>query len=365
MFTPPADVDTPALLLDEAVLESNLAAMASAMGSATGAAVEGRGVVLRPHAKTHKSVEVARRQLAHGASGLTVATLGEAEVFADAGLTDLFIAYPLAATGPKARRLAGLAERTRLRVGFDSVEGARLLAAAVPGLDVLVEVDSGQHRTGVAPEAVGRLASAAEAAGVRVVGAFTHGGHAYAPGAAEAAAADERRALGAAVEQMRGAGLAADVASAGSTPTALRSAGGAVTEERPGIYPFYDAQQVSLGVASVEQVSLTVAATVVSIGADGRRVLDAGSKVLGADRPPWRDAHGILPGYPEVRLAWLGEHHGVVEVPDGARAPVYGEVVAVVPNHVCTVINLASEYLVVRDGAVVDEWPVDARARNR
>lgn len=357
MLTLPPDLDTPALLVDETVLETNLDGMAGALRA--------RGVALRPHAKTHKSVEIARRQVAHGAVGLTVATLGEAEVFADAGSTDLFVAYPLCAAGPKARRLRALAERTRLRVGIDSPDGARLLAAAVPGLDVVVEVDSGQRRTGVPPAEVDRVAREAEGEGVRVVGVFTHGGHAYAPGAAEAAAADESRALGTAVEQLRRAGVSVQVASAGSTPTALGSATGVVTEERPGIYPFYDAQQVALGVADLDQVSLAVAATVVSVGSDGRRVLDAGSKVLGADRPAWRDAHGVLPAYPRARLAWLGEHHGMVDLPDGAAGPEYGEVVAVVPNHVCTVVNLADEYNVVRDGTIVDTWPVDARTRNR
>jgi D-serine deaminase-like pyridoxal phosphate-dependent protein len=353
----PAGLDTPALVVDEARLEANLARTADTMRRA--------GVALRPHAKTHKSVEVARRQRAHGAAGLTVATLGEADVFADAGVDDLFVAYPLYASAAKAPRLRALAERVALRVGVDSAGGAAALGDACPGLAVCVEVDSGHHRTGVAPADVVGVADAARRAGLRVAGVFTFGGHGYAPDMPPGAGADERDALAGAAAHLTEAGYDLAVVSAGSTPTATYSARPPVTEERPGIYPFYDAQQLALGSCTVDDVALVVAATVVSVGADGRRVLDAGSKVLGADRPAWVRGHGLLPAYPDVTPAWLGEHHGVVDVPDGAVAPALGEVVALVPNHVCQVVNLADEYTVVRDGGHVGTWPVDARARNR
>src|SRR5690606_740278 len=141
-------------------------------------AAASRGVALRPHAKTHKSLDVARRQLAAGATGLTVATLGEAEVFAAGGIRDLFVAYPLWAAGDKAERLRRLAGRSDLRVGADSVEGATLLGACLAGTGaaVLIEIDSGNARSGCPDAATAvEVAAAAADAGLTVLGAFTHG----------------------------------------------------------------------------------------------------------------------------------------------------------------------------------------------
>ena len=122
---------------------------------------------------------IAQRQLAHGATGVTVATLAEAELFADGGCPSVFIAYPLwAGSGDRGRRLAALAERTDLRVGVDSVAAASRLAAAAPGLRVLIEVDSGQHRSGILPARAGALAASCVALGLGMTGAFTHPGHA-------------------------------------------------------------------------------------------------------------------------------------------------------------------------------------------
>jgi D-serine deaminase-like pyridoxal phosphate-dependent protein len=132
---------------------------------------------------------------------------------------------------------------------------------------------------------------------------------------------------------------------------------------RPGVYVFNDAQQVELGTVSMEDVALMVASTVVSRPAPGRIVLDAGSKVLGPDRPAWSSGHGLLPEWPGARIVGLWEHHAVVEFEgDG---PLLGETVAVVPNHVCTAVNLVPELLVVDDCRVVDRFAVAARSANR
>src|SRR3954454_2011529 len=149
-----AALETPLVVVDLDRTDQRIAAMAAFMRN--------RSIALRPHAKTHKSVEIARRQIAAGASGLTVATIGEAEVFADAGLTDLFIAYPLVVRGPAIDRLTNLAEHSHLSVGADSVAGLDALAAAVAGSEasirVLIEIDSGGSRTGVRPAQAGVLA---------------------------------------------------------------------------------------------------------------------------------------------------------------------------------------------------------------
>ncbi|WP_432492413.1 alanine racemase [Kineococcus gypseus] len=354
---PPQGVETPCLLVDLDVLERNVAAAAGAARAA--------GLALRPHAKTHKCPPIAARQLAAGAAGLTVATVAEAEVFAAAGADDLFLAYPVWASPARGRRLRALAERVALRVGVDSAEGAGALAAALAGTSaqVLVEVDSGHHRTGVHPARAGAVALAAARVGLDVAGVFTFPGHGYGPGRRAAAAAQEAAALLAAAREMERAGLPVRVRSGGSTPTLADADPGALTEVRPGVYVFNDAQQVELGTCSWADVALSAAATVVS-RTGPRVVLDAGSKVLGADRPGWASGFGRLPDGPDARVTALSEHHATVELPGGAPVPAVGEVVRVVPDHVCAAVNLADELVVVCGGAVVERWPVAARGAN-
>ena len=350
------DLATPCLVVDRDVLDRNVADMAVRTGD--------RGMALRPHAKTHKCWEIARRQLAAGASGLTVATVSEAEIFAEAGCTDLFVAYPLWADDRRGARLRALAQRCTLRVGVDSAEGAQALArSAGAGFEVLVEVDSGHHRTGVPAHAAGAVAVAAARAGLTVRGVFTFPGHSYGPGLPATAALDETQALQDAATAARIAGVPVDVLSGGSTPTAALTTGSPVTELRPGVYVFNDAQQLELGVCGVDDVALTVIATVVSRAPD-RFVLDAGSKVLGADQQRWATGFGRLPDYPAARISALSEHHATVSWTEEEKRPELGATVRVMPNHVCTAVNLADELVVLSGGAVVDRWPVLARGAN-
>ncbi len=328
-----------------------------------------RGIALRPHAKTHKSVAVARLQLDAGAHGITVGTIGEAEVFAAAGIRDLFLAYPVWAAGAKGRRLAALHETDPgFRCGVDSVAGARCLAAATAGtsspLTVLVEVDPGNRRTGTASPAVAvEVALAARAAGLVVDGVFSHGGHGYQPGAAASAGDDEVRSLEAAASALRAAGVDVTTISAGATPTMLSAAAGAVTEMRAGTYVYGDRQQWLLGAIPAEGCAVAVAATVVSVF-DDRLVIDAGAKALTKDRAPWLTGHGAIAGYPDLVIERVNDYHGVVAVPAGAARPALGTVVAVIPNHVCPVIDLVETVVVVRADGSTDEWPVDARGRS-
>ncbi len=346
--------DTPYLAVDVDILDRNLAAMAAAARAA--------GTRLRPHVKTHKCVEIARRQVALSGAGITVATVAEAEVFAAAGFDDLFLAYPIIATGRRADRLRALAARVALRCGVDSAAAAVLLARAVPGLPVLVEIDSGHHRTGIAPAQAGEVAAAADAVGLEVVGVFTFPGHGYGPDQREQAALDEATALTDAATAVARAGISMTVRSGGSTPTAGLFDSDVLTELRPGVYVFQDAQQAELGSARMADIALTAVATVVS-RAPGRAVLDAGSKVLGADRPAWTTGFGRLPDRPDARVVALSEHHATVEFPEG-EVPAVGQTVRVAPNHVCTAVNLADELVVVADGVEVDRWAVAARGAN-
>jgi D-serine deaminase-like pyridoxal phosphate-dependent protein len=357
----PADIPTPAAVVDRNVLRDNVTAMQTAMDRA--------GVALRPHAKTHKCIEVGQLQLDAGAHGLTVGTVGEAEVFADAGVEDLFVAYPVYADATRGKRLRELHERVRMAVGVDSEEGIAALVRAMQGtatpLDVMIEIDSGGHRTGVATAAdAARLATAAEANGLHVRGVFTHGGHGYRGGEARAqAAADEVEALARAHDALNKAGVTVDVLSAGSTPTAELSARAPVTEQRPGTYVFNDAQQVVIGAVPPTAVAFFVVATVVSATVPGQVIVDAGAKAVS------RDAHPILPGFGWLAdrglpLRTMNDYHGFVDVAEGSPAPRVGDRVVIVPNHVCPTVNLYDELVIVEDGQVVDTWSVVARGRN-
>lgn len=365
MNTIPETIDTPAILIDREVLERNITRMA--------AGLRDKGLALRPHVKTHKIPQIAALQLEAGAIGLTVATIGEAEVFAAHGATDLFIAYPLWIDTRKAERLRSLSRTVRVSFGADSPEAVReagrQLRADAGRLSVLVEIDSGHHRSGVRSEDAAQVADAARDAGFQVAGVFTFPGHSYAPGMPVAAVDDEGAALARAASVLQEAGHDVAVLSGGSTPTALLTGASVATELRPGVYVFGDAQQLELGRCSLEDVALTVAATVVSRH-EGERdvprrvVLDAGSKMLGGDRPAWATGFGRILEENGARVSALSEHHSTVTWPEELPLPSLGDRLRLIPNHVCVAVNLVDEVAVVSDGSVVDRWAVAARGRN-
>ncbi|MCP3426499.1 alanine racemase [Rothia sp. AR01] len=236
---------------------------------------------------------------------------------------------------------------------------------------MLVEVDSGHHRSGVAPAAAPDVAEAARAGGLRIAGVFTFPGHSYAPGAAAEVARQEREALNDAAERLEAAGFDVARRSGGSTPSALLTEPCGATEIRPGVYVFGDAQQVELGRCAPEDVALTVWSTVVSRhedpeGPEGSRrvVLDAGTKTLGGDRPAWASGYGRLAEHPGARISALSEHHATVLWPEGEELPTLGTRLRVIPNHVCLVPNLVDEVLVDAGAEGLLTWRVAARGRN-
>jgi D-serine deaminase-like pyridoxal phosphate-dependent protein len=359
----PPGLDTPALVIDIDIVERNAERMA--------AAVRARGVSLRPHVKTHKSITIARLQLDAGASGITVGTLGEAEVMADGGISDIFIAYPVWADRIKAIRLRALNETAgvRLSVGADSLAGIERIATAVEGsqrpLRVLLEIDPGTRRTGLPVEQAPDVAMAAEQLGLEVAGLFTYGGHGYAgPDAVAGAAADERAALMAGADALRAAGIAPEILSAGSTPTALGVAQPPITEVRPGTYLLGDRQQLALGAIPADGIAIAVAATVVSTAVPGQVIIDAGGKALTRDLPSYLTGYGTLPAYPSGVIERIYDYHSVVVFPDAARRPVLGELVAVVPNRANPVVDLYDFFVASRSGEPIGTWPVDARGRS-
>ena len=359
---PVEDLPTPAVLIDLDVLERNIARMAERARAAK--------VKLRPHGKTHKVIEIGRMQIAVGAAGLSLAKVGEAEVFAEAGFKDVFLAYPTVG-GDRARRLLALADRLALCVGTDSVEGAQSLSdvfrAARRTLGVLLKIDCGYHRVGVAPDRALEVARRiAELPGLKLRGIFTHAGQAYGaedPAAVAQIGRGEGETLVAVATDLRAAGLSVDEVSVGSTPTAphaMRVSG--VTECRPGNYVYHDGTQVALGTCSPKDCAMTVAATVVSVPAADRAVVDAGSKTLSSDiLRPRPGGHGLLLGT-SSRLDRLSEEHGVVQVEPGDRFRV-GQRVSILPNHACVVSNLHDRVYGVRAGRVETELRVAARGR--
>jgi D-serine deaminase-like pyridoxal phosphate-dependent protein len=358
------ELDTPSVVIDLDVLERNVARMAEGARAS--------GVHLRPHAKTHKIPELARMQLEAGATGISLAKVGEAEVFADAGFEDIFLAYPVVGR-EKGLRLRALSDRTRVAIGADSVEGAasigEVFRAAGRRIAVRLKVDCGYHRVGVAPERAAEVAGRiAELPGVEFAGLFTHAGHAYlAPTRArvEEIARREGEVLVAAARAVRAAGLTCDAVSVGSTPTApgAMSVAG-VTECRPGNYVYHDASQVSLETCAVEDCAMTVVAAVVSVPAADRAVLDCGSKTLSSDPlRPSGAGHGWITGFAS-RIEKLSEEHGVVRVEPGETFRV-GSRVRVLPNHACVVSNLHDRVFLARGDRVEGEWRVAARGRVR
>ncbi|MEO8291714.1 MAG: alanine racemase [Actinomycetota bacterium] len=360
------DLDTPALVVDLSVMERNIQAMASFAADA--------GVRLRPHTKTHKCPEIARMQIDAGASGITVAKLGEAEVMADAGLDDLLVAYPIVGEA-KLARLHALRDRARVRVSLDSVEVARgvgSVGSAADPVEVLIEVDTGHHRMGrpSGEPTVALVTQVARIPGVEVVGLLSHAGHAYQAGSDDVAAiaAGEAADLADTAEACGGAGVEIREISVGSTPTARAVSGAAgITESRPGTYVFNDVQQMRLGVATEHDCAARVLATVVARPWEDRFVIDAGSKSLssdGGDGPPF-PGRGVLAGRPDLVLDLLTEEHGVGHVLPGGGGLSIGDRLEVIPLHVCACVNLSDTAAGVRDGRVERELVIAGRGKVR
>jgi len=358
-----SELDTPSLLVDLDRLEANLNRMARLAKAAD--------LSLRPHTKTHKTVEIAKRQLALGAAGITVAKVGEAEVMAEAGIDDIFIAHQVVGL-PKVERLVALARRVKVAVGVDSVAVAAPLSTAFAQqgmrLSALIEVDIGLRRCGVPPEAAVELARELNALpGLNLVGVFTYPGQVY-------AARNQNEVAGIAAFECRTMAEVAERAgrvasrelrvSGGSTPTAQHySAGCGLSEIRSGSYVFHDRTQIDRWSAGPADCALTVLATVVSRPESGRAVLDAGSKCLTSDPAPISAGHGMLKEDNAALLVKLNEEHGFLDLSQASLRPRVGDKVEVIPNHCCVVANLFDQMVAVRAGEVVETWPIAGRGK--
>jgi D-serine deaminase-like pyridoxal phosphate-dependent protein len=363
---------TPCVLVDQLRLERNIERMQSG--------ADARGIRLRPHAKTHKSPDLAKIQIARGAVGICCAKLGEAEVFAAAGVQDIRLPYPLHPSNSD--RVLALLDRTRLSFIVDHLDVARgwsrAMQAAGRTVDVLVKVDVGFHRCGINPhaaDAVDFVVEVSKLPALRLRGLLSHAGHAYgasSEGETSAIAQEEAQILRTLRDRAVERGVGIEEISVGATPTArysLHQEG--VTEMRPGNYVYFDRTQVGLGSATWEDCALTVLAQVVSRPAADRIIFDSGSKTLTND--PIRA--GKLSGFGTVlqsldsstpdeslTIERLSEEHATVRV-DESCSLVPGDLVRIIPNHSCVVSNLVDSVWLVSGDQTVDRIEVAARGR--
>jgi D-serine deaminase-like pyridoxal phosphate-dependent protein len=358
------DLDTPVALVDVTRLDANLRGMAAVAAASPTAS-------LRPHTKTHKTKEIAQRQLQLGAAGLTVAKVGEAEAMVEAGFDDVYIAYPVVGE-QKLARILPLTDRARIRFDVESIQAAEVASAFFHGhgrmVDVMLEMDSA-GRSGILTEeeALAVANRIAELPGLRLVGLMNYG-NAY--GTSDAA---EQQRIGLregqfaveVAENLRRAGHDIEVVSVGSTPTARHAARvRGVTELRPGVYAFLDLKQVSLGPWSLDQCALTVLATVVSHARPDKYVLDAGLKAVAGENYEW-GTYGRILGRPEIIVARATEEHGIVMVPEGTANPNWkiGDRVRVIVNHACGTTNMHDVLYAVDGERIVDRWQVIGRGK--
>jgi D-serine deaminase-like pyridoxal phosphate-dependent protein len=347
-----SELDTPAVLIDVDRVEANLKRVQDY--------ADRNGLKLRPHIKTHKLPRFAKRAIELGAVGITVQKLGEAEVMADAGITEIFLPYNILGAA-KLARLKALAGRVNISVTADSAETVEGLSSTFAGsatpLTVLVECDTGMGRCGVqTPAAAVALAEKiANSPGLHFGGLMTY----PAAGQVEANAAW----LGAAKVALASAGLPAEIVSNGGTPDIWRAHEvKAATEHRPGTYIYLDRYQVAKGVGGFEDCALTVLATVVSRPTEDRAIIDAGSKSLTSDLLGMT-GFGLIEAYPEAAIVGLSEEHGTIDLSNCTSKPRIGDKLRIIPNHACVVSNLFDTVTLISKDAVVETVRVDARGR--
>lgn len=334
-------------------------------------------VTFRPHLKTCKSIDVARYCMESPEGPATVSTLAEAEYFADFGVKDILYAVGIAPN--KFPRAAALMRRgVRLCVITDNVEGANALVEYARKVDLVfdvrIEIDCDGHRSGLVPgdPAILEVAAALDTPYTRLDGVLTHAGNAYAcRSVAEIAAlaVQERDAVVAVAQSLRQAGYACPVVSVGSTPTALLAVNlDGVTEVRAGVFMFFDLVMAGLGVCSVDDIALSVLATVIGHQrAKGWTIVDAGWMALSRDRGTGRQAvdqgYGLvcgLDGRPleDVIVVDANQEHGILASRSGGPMPELpvGTQVRILPNHACATASAYSKYHVLDGGEPSVVW---------
>jgi D-serine deaminase-like pyridoxal phosphate-dependent protein len=358
------ELDTPSIIVDQALMNRNIQKIAKLAAEF--------GVAVRPHTKTHKIPEIARLQIEAGARGITVAKLSEAEVMANSGIRDIFVAYPIVSP-MKLDRLVELNAKINLIAGVDSLEGAlRMSERAVrhnTTIKVRLEIDTGLGRTGVLYSGAVELADRINLMeGLQFCGIYTFRGNLMNGKPTmdvEEAGLEEGRLMVELAEQMRTQGIEVRDVSVGSTPTAAYAAQVmGVTEVRPGTYVFYDRMQAVLQACRLEECAAVVRVTIVSRPVPDRIIIDGGSKTFATDVAP-----GVMPlnlkGYghvleaPHAVIERLSEEHGIVRIHEADRYQI-GDVLHIIPNHICSTVNLHN-YIYMKDNGQYRKVKVEGR----
>ncbi|WP_420971001.1 alanine racemase [Bradyrhizobium sp. B120] len=345
---------TPCAVIDMDRVERNIARIQKACDEA--------GVANRPHIKTHKNPMLAQLQIKAGAKGITCQKLGEAEIMADSGIDDILISYNLLGD-EKMARLGALQGKANVTVAADNsvVIGdlPKAAAASERPLSVVVECDTGRKRAGVETpaEAIALAREIAASKGLSFAGFMLY--------PTETGWADAQKFYDEALAGVRAHGLDATIVSTGGTPNLVnlgKLKGG--TEHRFGTYIYNDRMQVAAGVAGWDDCALHIYSTVVSRAGPERGILDAGSKTLTSDTGGL-EGHGLILEHPEAKIARFAEEHGFLDLSRSNTRPNVGDVVRVVPNHVCVVVNMMDEVVMVRGDEIIGALPVTARGKLR
>lgn len=359
--------ETPSLLIEKDKMERNIRKMADI--------AKNRGVNLRPHAKTHKIPVIAKQQIESGAVGITVAKVSEAEVMAAHGIDDIFIAFPIV-TDSKIERVATLSKRINLTVGVDSLAGAKRLSDVAKRhahrINVRLEIDTGLKRTGVLYDDAVKLAhEIKQLDDLNLTGIYTYRGS-FMNGKPtldrQAAGLEEGQLMVALAEQMRVQGIDIRDVSVGSTPTAEFAAQvEGITEIRPGTYVFYDRMQAKMGASLLEECAGTILATIVSRPSADLVIIDGGSKTFATDIQPNTEplnlrGFGHVVGYPDVVFERLTEEHGMLKVKPHHKFKV-GDTVRIIPNHICSTVNLHNQVYIASSDGGIEELQVLARGK--
>ncbi len=343
---------TPAVVIDLDIVERNIARIQQICDKA--------GVRNRPHIKTHKIPALAKRQIAAGATGITCQKLGEAEVMVDAGIHDIVISYNLIGAA-RSGRLAALLKRAPIKACADNpvtlATYAEAAAQAGRPLGVLVECDTGRKRAGVetSEEAIRLAAAIKENPHLEFKGLLFY--------PTEQSWPETQTFFDEVSDGLRDLGLEPEIVSTGGTPNLVNvgKLNGA-TEHRAGTYIFNDRMMMDCGAAKPGDCALTVYATVVSRAGPERGILDSGSKTLTSDIGGL-DGHGLILEHPEARISGFAEEHGFLDLAACNARPNVGDIVRVVPNHVCVVVNMVDRLIAVRGERIEEVLEVKARGK--
>lgn len=363
------ELPTPALIVDLDCVERNL--------ERTAKLVLNSGKALRPHIKTHKMPKLAAMELASGAVGICAAKLSEAEVMADSGVNDILLANEVIGQD-KLERLAALAKRTQLTVLADSEHGVTLLSKLAEKhhimLNVLVEVETGDKRCGISPEAApGLIDRILASPGLEFRGLETFGGWVYHSADANHMAEKARQTADILLTlkaRLECEGVQVETVSIGGSPSLQElSKLDGITELRPGVYIFNDTASVYRGTVGFADCAATVLTTVISKPAPGRMVVDGGAKTFSYCCPGSifgkSIRYGVLKDNTDICLTQLSEEHGVVEGDRGLERYCVGDKLEIIPTHICPVVNLFDIAYLCRNGKVEEVLPVAARGKTQ